>query len=194
MEGRPDYSTTDLLRRWAAGDAVAGADVLDRVYVELKSLADSHLRRERRDHTLQATALVHEAYLRIQAIPDLHFSSRSEFFALASVVIRRILVDHARAASRAKRGGGAERVSISPGIDADRTERSEPLDLLALDEALTSLETFDARQSRIVELRFFGGHTVEETAEILSLSPRTVKSEWRMARAWLFERLGPNDA
>ncbi len=193
--GEPrDQATTELLRRWASGDAFAGAEALDRVYQELRGIAEAHLRRERKDHTLQATALVHEAYLRLQAIPELRVASRSEFFALASTMIRRILVDHARAHGRAKRGGGAARISVTPGEIQDDGEAVAAIDLIALDEALQQLELLDARQSRIVELRFFGGHTVEQTAAILDLSPRTVKNEWRLARAWLYERLGPPPA
>lgn len=189
-----DQDTTELLRRWASGDAFAGGEALDRVYRELRVIAESQLRRERKDHTLQPTALVHEAYLRLQAIPELKVASRSEFFSLASTMIRRILVDHARAHGRAKRGGDAARISVAPGELPDDADPVAAIDLIALDEALQQLELLDARQSRIVELRFFGGHTVEQTAEILDLSPRTVKNEWRLARAWLYERLGPPQA
>lgn len=179
---------TRLLERWAGGDPRAVDRVLTLVYDELRALAAAHLSRERADHTLQPTALANEAYMRLARITDISWTGREHFLAVASTLIRRILVDHARARAAAKRGGD---LTILPINDSDTPAPASSVDLLALDEALEQLARMDPRQSRIVELRFFGGLTVDQTAEVLELSPRTIKSEWRTARAWLYAQLAP---
>lgn len=155
------------------------------VYEELRRLADRHMRRERPDHTLQATALVHEVYLKLVDQKG-NWQSRAHFFGVAAQVMRHLLVDHARAHVRAKRGGGAQAIPLEDAVvfSLDRSK-----ELLALDEALQRLAKLDARQSKVVEMRFFGGLTVEETAEALGISPMTVKREWSLARAWLYGEL-----
>jgi RNA polymerase sigma factor (TIGR02999 family) len=151
------------------------------VYDELRALAESYLRRERPDHTLQATALVHEAYMRLVKQEEVEWQNRAHFFAVAAQAIRRILVDHARGHQSGKRGGDRKRVRL----DEDLTVPEPDLDLLALDEALQELAHLHERQARIVELRFFGGLSLKEVAEYLGLSPRTIDGDWHMARAWL---------
>ncbi len=152
------------------------------VYAELRLLASSHLRRERRDHTLQATALVHEAYLRLVDQRNVTWQNRSHFFAVAARMMRRILVNHARDRNRLKRGGGAARVPLEDDVAA--TGRAD-VDLEALDEALEKLAALDERKVRVVEMRYFAGMSIEETADALNVSPATVKREWTLARAWL---------
>ncbi len=152
------------------------------VYDELRALAQSYLNRERPDHTLQATALVHDAYVRLIRQEDVEWKNRAHFFAVAAQAIRRILVDHARGHQRQKRGGGRERVRLDEDV-AVLDERD--IDLIALDEALEKLAHLRERQARIVELRFFGGLELKEVAEFLGVSPRTVTGDWQMARAWL---------
>ncbi len=166
----------------ASGDAAASLFSL--VYDELHRLAAAALRNERRDHTLQPTALVHEAYLRLAGEPDGRWESRAHFLAVAAQAMRRILVDHARGRNALKRGSGWRAEPID-GLDLPTLPGDEPIDLLALDEALARLAALDPRQAQVVELRFFGGLTVEETAAVTGLSDRTVKREWQMARAWL---------
>jgi RNA polymerase sigma factor (TIGR02999 family) len=156
------------------------------VYTELRKLAASYLRVERPDHTLQPTALVHEAYLRLVDQRSVNWQNRAHFFGIAAQMMRRILVDHARRRQAAKRDGATYRLYTS---EEEATARDP--ELLALDEALSGLEALDARQARIVELRFFGGLTVEETAEVAGVSPATVKREWRTARAWLAREIRP---
>jgi RNA polymerase sigma factor (TIGR02999 family) len=156
------------------------------VYRELRRVAAGYLRRERRDHTLQATALVHEAYLRLLGRKRVRWQSRAHFFGAAAQIMRCILVDHARRHDAAKRGGARWRVDIEEGL---APSGPRDLDLVALDTALAELSGFDPRQARIVEIRFFGGLSVEEAAEVLGVSPATVKREWSMARAWLHQRL-----
>jgi RNA polymerase sigma factor (TIGR02999 family) len=155
------------------------------VYDELRALAESYLQRERPNHTLQATALVHEAYMRLIKQEDVDWRNRAHFFAVAAQAIRRILVDHARGHQSAKRGGDRKRVHLDQGLALPEPD----LDLLALDEALEELARLHERQSRIVELRFFGGLSLKEVAEYLGLSSRTVDSDWHMARAWLRGKL-----
>lgn len=157
------------------------------VYGELKRLAASYLQRQRADHTLQPTALVHEAYMKLIDASQISWQDRAHFFAVAAQTMRNILVDHARAAAADKRGGGAQKIELSDAVGF--SNRQEDVDLIALDDALNKLAEQDAQQSRIVELRFFGGLTVEETAEVLKISPATVKREWAMARSWLFRRM-----
>jgi RNA polymerase sigma factor (TIGR02999 family) len=177
---------TGLLEEWAHGEPDALEELLQTVYLQLRYLAESRLRRERPGHTLQATELLHEAYLRLAEQRHAQWQNRTHFFAVAARIMRRILIDHARARHRLKRGGGGERVSLAqaPGVWDGRDE-----ELLALDAALGRLSELDAQQARVVELRFFGGLTVEETAEAMNISPRTVKREWSMARAWLTREL-----
>jgi RNA polymerase sigma factor (TIGR02999 family) len=181
---------TQLLAAWGRGDQDALDRLMPVVYDELHRIADRALNRERTGHTLQTTALVHEAYLRLVNQRAAQVQSRAHFYAIASQLVRRILVDHARRRASAKRGAGAPAVTLETDI-ADDTPAVDPL---ALDEALTRLAALDAQQSRIVEMRFFGGLTVEETADVLGISPRTVKRDWSMARAWLRRELsgGPS--
>jgi len=182
----PSEQITRLLVQWSAGKKTALDQLLPLVYDDLKRLAGAQLRREKTGHTLQSTALVHEAYLRLVDQRQATWQNRVQFFSIASQIIRRILVDHARRRGAEKRGGDAVRVTIDESIAAEQSE----FDLLALEDALEKLATMDERQSRIVELRFFGGLSIEETGEVLGLSEATVKRDWSMARAWLFRELG----
>lgn len=177
---------TQILKRASDGDDSAVNRLMPLVYDELRALAESYLQTERPDHTLQATALVHEAYVRLIKQEDVEWQNRAHFFAVAAQAIRRILVDHARGHQRAKRGGDRQRVCL----DEDEVITEERgLDLLALDEAMEKLAGLNERQSRIVELRFFGGLTAKEVAEVLGVSSRTVDGDWGMARAWLRREL-----
>jgi RNA polymerase sigma factor (TIGR02999 family) len=177
---------TELLFSWRNGDQEALNKLIPVVYQDLRRLARRYLNRERPDHTLQTTALVHEAYLRLVDENDGNWRNRAQFFAVASQLMRHILVDYARSHNAAKRGGNYAKVSFDEQMMV--SEDKGP-DLMALDEALNSLALIDPEQSRVVELRVFGGLTVEETAEVLGVSPRTVKREWSMARAWLHRQL-----
>jgi RNA polymerase sigma-70 factor (ECF subfamily) len=177
---------TQILKRASDGDDSAVNRLIPLVYDELRALAESYLQTERPDHTLQATALVHEAYVRLIKQEDVEWQNRAHFFAVAAQAIRRILVDHARGHQRAKRGGDRKRVCLDE--NEVITEERE-LDLLALDEAMEKLAGLNERQSRIVELRFFGGLTAKEVAEVLGISSRTVDGDWAMARAWLRREL-----
>ena len=182
-------SSTDITQLLAkVQNKLPGAEdrLLAAVYNELRHIAASYMRRERPGHTLQATALVHEAYLQLVDQTRVTWQSRAHFFGVASRLMRRILVDHARSHRAEKRGGSAQKLSLDDAIAV--TEKKE-VALEALDDALNSLSTIDPRQSRIVELRFFGGLTVEETAEVLGTSTATVEREWRMAKAWLHHQL-----
>lgn len=180
---------TRLLAKVSAGDRADLDRLLALVYDELRRLAQSHLHRERADHTLAATALVHEAYLRLVDQRDVAWNDRAHFFAVASTIIRRILVDHARGRNALKRGGEQRRLALS-GIDL--ASESTGIDLLELDDALGRLAAIDERQARIVELRYFGGLTVEQVAVVLDLGPRTVDRDWKCARTWLYDALGPD--
>jgi RNA polymerase sigma factor (TIGR02999 family) len=173
---------TRLLEEWARGDPQALAELMPVVYDELRRRAESYLRRERPGHTLQATALIHEAYLRLVEQRETRWQNRAHFFAIAAQLMRRILIDHARSRQTAKRGGAVHKVSLD---GAAELPEQQDEDLMALDEALSQLAELDARQARVVELRFFGGLSIEEAAEVLDLSPATVKREWSMAKAWL---------
>ena len=173
---------TRLLRAWAHGDEAAGERLFPILYDELRRQAGRYMRRERRSHTLQPSGLVNEAYLRLAASPDLDWHDRAHFFAIAARVMRQVLVDHARRRKAAKREGC--HVTFD---DADAP--AAPPELLDLENALQELSVLDPRQARVVELRFFGGLDVEETADVLGLSARTVKREWQTARAWLQHRL-----
>jgi RNA polymerase sigma factor (TIGR02999 family) len=186
---KPPGDVTQLLQALGVSDPSVVPQVLPLVYDELRRLAAHYLRRERPDHTLQPTALVHEAYVRLAAQDRVHWRNRAHFVGVAAQLMRRVLVDHARADQAAKRGGQDTRVPID---DADAPYEAVSVDILALDEALTKLGILDPRQARIVELRYFGGLSVEEVAELLSLSPATIKREWRMARAWIHRALRPN--
>ena len=187
MDSPETPDVTRLLADWAGGNAQALDRLLPFVYQELRRIADRALGRERPGHTLQATALVHEAYLRLVDQHSPQFQNRTHFFAIASQMVRRILVDHARRRASVKRGAGEAAVLLD--MDMDVAADAPPEDALVLDEALTRLATLDPQQARIVELRFFGGLTVDETADVLGISPRTVKRDWSMARAWLRREL-----
>ena len=165
-------------------------EALPRIYEELRRLAAHYLRRERSDHTLQPTALVHEAYLRLGEQDRIHWRNRSHFIGIAAQLMRRILVDHARGHHAGKRGGHDTRIPLDEVLEPAAPDRG--VDLLALDDALVRLALIDARQARIVDLRYFGGLSIEETAEALELSPATIKREWQMARAWLHRELAPS--
>jgi RNA polymerase sigma factor (TIGR02999 family) len=178
---------TRLLQSWSGGDKEALGELLPQVYRELRGLAAAYLRRERRDHTLQPTALVHEAYLRLVDQTQVESPSRAQFFAIAANLMRQILVNHARDHRAAKRGGG-NKVTLEEGA---AVVQQRGVDLIALDETLDKLAQLDPRQSRIVELRFFGGLTEDEIAEVLGVSAITVKRDWRIARAWLFNAIAP---
>jgi len=178
---------TELLAAWSDGDSTALERLLPLVYADLRRIAARQLRSERADHTLSATAVVHEAYVRLVGQRQVRLEDRAAFFAAAATQMRRILVDHARRRSAAKRGGHEMRVTLDEEIAAGA---GRDLDLLALDQALDELGAVDPRVARIVELRFFGGLTVEETAEVVRSSPATVKRDWHSAKAWLFRELG----
>ncbi len=181
----PPGAVTRLLRAWNDGDPEARDQLLPLVYRELRRQAASYLRRERRDHTLPATALVHEAYMRLVG-QEANYANRGHFLALAASMMRRVLVDHARARAAAKRPQPDLFIAID---DASPSVSPRPVELLGLDRALTELAALDARQARLVELRYFVGLTAEETAEVLAISPTTVKREWNLARAWLYRHL-----
>jgi RNA polymerase sigma factor (TIGR02999 family) len=175
-------SVTQLLADWTKGDLQARETLLPLVYAELRQLAAAYLRRERSDHTLQPTALVHEAYLRLIEERKVDWQGRGHFFSVAAMLMRRILVDHARAHIAAKRGGGLARVPLT---DTVAMSRERPDQLLTLDEGLTRLASLDAQQGRVVELRLFAGLSVLETSRALDISPATVKRDWAVAKAWL---------
>jgi RNA polymerase sigma factor (TIGR02999 family) len=177
---------TRLLLAWSDGDKAALDQLMPVVYDELRRLAHSHLRRERAGHTLQTTALVNEAYLRLIDQRSVQWQNRAHFFGIASQLMRRILVDHARALHYLKRGGGAHRVSLD---EAMVVSAQRAADVLALDDALTALATIDQRKSQIVEMRFFGGLSIEETAEVLAVSPGTIMRDWTLAKAWLHREI-----
>ena len=181
---QPD--ATDLLLAWNDGDASAFERLTPIVHAELLRLARRYMRRERADHTLQATALVNEAYLRLIDVNRIHWHNRTHFLAMAAKTMRRILVEHARHRGRDKRGGGAVHVALDEALEISATRKD---DLVALHDALTTMATFDPRMSQVVELRFFGGLTVEETADVLSVSAETVMRDWKTAKAWLVREL-----
>lgn len=182
----PSKELTGLLLDWSEGDQSALEKLTPLVHEELRRLAHHYMRLERPGHTLQTTALVNEAYLRLIDQKRVHFTNRSHFFALAATLMRHILVDHARQRQNLKHGGGAERISLDETliVSANRNKN-----LIALDEALNKLTAIDPRKSKVVELRFFGGLSVEETAEALGVSGVTVMREWSMAKAWLYNSL-----
>jgi RNA polymerase sigma factor (TIGR02999 family) len=186
---KPAGEVTQLLLRWRGGDEAALTALLPLVYEELRSLARRHLRHERGSHTLQRTALVHEAFLRIVDQKQVDWESRTQFYGIASQMMRRVLVDYARRRSAAKRGDGAQHVDLDAILQDEGDDlplAQEPaIDFAALDDALKRLEALDPQQGRLVELRFFGGLSIKETADVIGISPATVKREWAIARAWL---------
>ena len=179
---------TRHLRNLSDGDLGAENELLPLVYDELHALAERLFRDQKANHTLQPTALVHDAYLRLVGSPDQAFDSRRHFFRVAAMAMRQLLVDHARARRAEKRGGGRGRVTLNLQLEAEDS-RERALDLVALDDALTELAQLDERQAKVVELRFLAGLTVEETAEALDVSERLVYLDWKMARYWLEQRL-----
>jgi RNA polymerase sigma-70 factor, ECF subfamily len=202
----PDQPVTQLLAQWRGGNEAALGELTGLVYQELRALAQRHLRRERPNHTIQRTALVHEAFVRLVNQQSVDWQSRAHFFGLASSLMRRILVDHARARLASKRGGGISAVSLDDitnppdpddGHGPVRPLHAEPAhidgetddDVTAIDAALTRLAALDERQAKVVEMRYFGGLTIEETASALEISDATVKREWTLARAWLKREL-----
>jgi RNA polymerase sigma factor (TIGR02999 family) len=184
---QPPEGVTQLLIDWGRGDQAALDKLMPLVYAELRRLAGNYLRRERAGHTLQPTALVNEAYMRLVDQRSARWQNRAQFFGVAAQLMRRILVDHARLHQAQKRGGTEQRrMSLA---DVDRMSAGPDLDLLALNEALDELEVLDPQQSRIVELKFFGGLSIEETSEVLNIGHATVERDWKMARAWLRNKL-----
>ena len=180
------HDVTQLLIDWSNGDQAALAKLVPVVEQELRRLAHHYMSRERAGHTLQTTALVNEAFVRLANRKRMQWQNRAHFFGIAAQLMRTILVDHARSHACAKRGGGAEKLELNEALVVSQQKAAE---VIALDEALKELELIDPRQSRIVELRFFGGLTVEEAAEVLHVSPVTIKREWSTAKAWLYRNL-----
>ena len=186
---RSSSDITDLLRRWGDGDAASLERLMPLVYAQLRRMAARYVARERPGHVLQSTALVHEAFLKLVDQRHVDWQNRSHFYGLAAQMMRRILVDQARQAHRSKRGAGVTHVSIEDAnLPASPTPLA-PVDVLALEDALQALQAMDSTQARLVELRFFGGLTINETAEALGLSVSTAKREWTVARAWLYRHI-----
>ena len=181
-----NQEVTLLLSALTRGEDGAATKLIPVVYDELRRLAGSYMRRERVDHTLQATALVHEAYLKLVEQRSVNWQSRAHFFGVAAQLMRRILIDHARGHSRQKRGGEQKKVSLDEAFVFSERQADE---LLAVDDSLNRLAEIDPRQARVVELRFFGGLSVEETGEVLGVSPKTIKRDWSVAKAWLYADL-----
>ncbi|MEP7336893.1 MAG: sigma-70 family RNA polymerase sigma factor [Acidobacteriota bacterium] len=190
MEPPPTKEITALLLAWQNGDPTALEQLLPLVYGELRRLANGYMRGERIGHTLQTTALINEAYLRLVDWQNVEWKNRAHFLGIAAQMMRRVLVDFARARRYAKRGGDARQVSLG---EAEAMPIDRDAELVALDEALKSLAELSARQCQVVELRFFGGLSVEETAEVLNISPRTAMRDWDVARAWLYRELRGTD-
>ncbi|MGA6988611.1 MAG: sigma-70 family RNA polymerase sigma factor [Terriglobales bacterium] len=186
MTGPSSSEITELLHAWRGGDRLALERLTPLVYEELHRMAKHYMARERNGHTLQTTALVNEVYLRLVKVKEVEWQDRAHFFAVSAQMMRRILTDFARSQGYEKRGGGARRVPLD---EAFTVSAESTVDLVALEQALTRLEESDARKSKVVELRFFGGMTVEETAEVLQISSETVMRDWSMARAWLQREL-----
>ncbi len=185
--GANPHDATLLLARAGAGNASAAAELLPLVYEQLRDMAGSYFRGQPADQTLQPTALVHEAYLKLVRVPDGNWESRVHFCAVAATAMRQILHDRARRRRAAKRGGDAKRVPLE---QMETPSGGHPVDMVALDDALEHLAALDARQARIVELRFFGGLTIEQVGDVLGVSHTTVENDWRVARAWLSRELG----
>ena len=186
MNKPPPNEITERLIAWGAGDRAALDQLLPVVYQELRRMAGNYLRQENPGHTLQPTALVHEAWLRLINQARVNWRNRAQFFGVAAQMMRRILVDHAKAKHREKRGGDAVKLSLDDVINLSRERAAE---LLALDDALDELTRVDERKSRVIELRYFGGFSVEETAQILGVSPETVMRDWKLAKAWLYQQI-----
>jgi len=186
----PEGKVTELLLAWNSGDSAALEQLMPLVYQELRHLAREHMRREREGHPLQATALVNEVYLRLIDVNRIQWQNRAHFFAVSAQMMRRILVEFARSRRRQKRGGEAVRVPLN---DALNVSVDQVTDLVALDDALSMLATEDPRMSRIVELRFFGGLSVKETAEVLKISADTVMRDWKTAKVWLLREVRRSD-
>ena len=182
----PPHEITQLLAEWSEGNQAALDQLYPLVYNELRRLAHGYLRRERKGHTLQTTALINEAYLRLVDQKHVHWANRSHFFGISAQIMRRILIDHARRYDYAKRGGGAQRISLD---EAAVVAKQRGRALLMLDEALKSLAKIDPRRSQVVELRYFGGLDNREIAGVLKISENTVMRDWNMARAWLYQEL-----
>ena len=182
----PPNQVTSLLQAWSLGDEQALQQLIPVVYEELRRVARRYMSGERASHTLQTTALIHEVYVRLVDLPSASFRNRAQFFAICAKLMRNVLVDFARSRKYDKRGGGAPHVELDEALLVSSTP--DP-DLVAVDEALDKLAAFDARKSKVVELRFFGGLSVEETAEALDISPETVMRDWKMAKAWLMREL-----
>jgi len=178
---------TQLLKQWSDGDAEVLDDLMPLVYVELRRQASGYLRRERSNHTLQPTALINEVYLKLIDQRDVKWQNRAHFFAIAAQAMRRILVDYARERKREKRGGAAENLPLDEALTIVSQEKS--VDLVALDEALDKLAQFDERQAKVVELRYFSGLSIDETAEVLGVSNVTIRRDWNMAKAWLLQEI-----
>ena len=191
MEGglttAPSQDVTELLRAWSRGEEEAREKLIPLIYADLRQRARRQMGRERQGNTLQTTALIHEAYLRLVGAAPVAWESRNHFFAIAARMMRRILVDHARSKRSQKRGGAGRPVSLDEEL---LVSPPRPLDLVSLDEALQALTALDQRKGRVVELRYFGGLSVEETAEVLKVSPRTVKGDWQFAKVWLLREMG----
>jgi RNA polymerase sigma factor (TIGR02999 family) len=177
---------TQLLSKWSGGDSDALDQLIPMVYPELRRMARRYMRRENAEHTLQTSALINEAYMRLVDQPAVKWNDRGHFYAVAAQVMRHILIDHARRYTYEKRGGGAKHIALD---DAGVFRQEKAAEFVALDGALEGLGKIDPRKLKIVELRFFGGLSVEETAEVMKLSPITIKREWRSARAWLLREL-----
>jgi len=191
MDASPSPEVTGLLRAWSAGDEGALARVVELVYPELRDIARRCLRHERPDHTIQATALVHEAYLRLVDIRQVNWQDRAHFLAVGARVMRRILVDHARARVCAKREGTVRRADFNEAVMLS----SEPDPMIArLDQALEQLAGFDPRKARVVEMRYFGGLTAEEIAAVLHISPQSVQRDWSLAKSWLIREMNREEA
>ena len=187
----PSVDITAMLKAWSKGESTQPDEVFPLVYDELHRRAHSYLRRERLGHTLQTTALIHETYLKLREQHNFEWESRAHFFAICATLMRRILVDYAKTKHRAKRGGGAVHVPVEGLMLA--ASKTDGIDLLALDDALTRLAKLDPQQARIVELRFFSGFSIEDTAAVLGISPSSVKRDWRAAKAWLRHELTKGD-
>ena len=184
---RSSLQITQLLKKWSEGNQEVLDKLMPLVYEELRRQASRYLRRERANHTLQTTALIHEAYLKLIDQNQVEWQNRTHFFAIAAQAMRRILVDYARERNRDKRGGAAENLPLEEAAFVVSQEKA--VDLVALDEALTRLAKFDERQARVVELRYFSGLSIDETAEILGISNVTVRRDWNMAKAWLHQQI-----
>jgi RNA polymerase sigma factor (TIGR02999 family) len=190
VDSKSPEAVTELLQAWSKGDQAAFDQLAPIVYAELRRLARRHMARERPDHTLQATALVHEAYMRLASFRDLHWKNRTHFFAISAQVMRRVLVDFARSRERRKRGASPQRLSLDECADLGAHHDSA---LLALDDALNALASDDPRKCQVVEMKFFGGLSTEEIAQSLRVSPDTVLRDWKLAKLWLLREMSAKE-